>query len=136
MVARQHEENSERGTLGRNGRGPRSEQSGFSDGINAQVERLVNGIMAEAKKAGVPMSENHIGGMFGLFFTAEEKITSFGQAVDKCDGERFKKYFHGMLEEGIYLAPSAFEAGFVSSAHTDEDIDSSIAAAGRVLATL
>jgi glutamate-1-semialdehyde 2,1-aminomutase len=112
------------------------EQPGFYEGISVKVERLVNGIMAEAKKAGVPMSENHVGGMFGLFFTKEQKITSYGQAVDKCDAERFKKFFHGMLHEGVYLAPSAFEAGFVSSAHTDEDIDNTIAAAGRVLATL
>jgi glutamate-1-semialdehyde 2,1-aminomutase len=112
------------------------EQPGFYEGITAMVERLVNGIMAEAKKAGVPMSENHVGGMFGLFFTAEGKITSYGQAVEKCDAERFKKFFHGMLEEGVYLAPSAFEAGFVSSAHTDADIDATIAAAGRVLASI
>ncbi|MDH5785080.1 MAG: glutamate-1-semialdehyde 2,1-aminomutase [Chromatiales bacterium] len=112
------------------------EQPGFYEGISAKVERLVNGIMAEAKKAGIPMSENHIGGMFGLFFTEEEKITSYGQAVEKGDGERFNKFFHGMLKEGVYLAPSAFEAGFVSSAHTDADIDETIAAAGRVLATL
>ena len=112
------------------------EAPGFYQGISAKVERLVNGIMAEAKKAGIPMSENHVGGMFGLFFTEEQKITSYGQAVDKCDAERFKKFFHGMLHEGVYLAPSAFEAGFVSSAHTDADIDATIAAAGRVLATL
>jgi glutamate-1-semialdehyde 2,1-aminomutase len=112
------------------------EQPGFYEGVSAKVERLVNGIMAEAKKAGIPMSENHVGGMFGLFFTAEEKITSYGQAVEKCDAERFKKFFHGMLEEGVYLAPSAFEAGFVSSAHTDADIDATIAAAGRVLAKI
>jgi glutamate-1-semialdehyde 2,1-aminomutase len=112
------------------------EAPGFYQGISVKVERLVNGIMAEAKKAGIPMSENHVGGMFGLFFTEEQKITSYGQAVDKCDAERFKKFFHGMLHEGVYLAPSAFEAGFVSSAHTDADIDATIAAAGRVLATL
>ncbi|MCW8919806.1 MAG: glutamate-1-semialdehyde 2,1-aminomutase [Gammaproteobacteria bacterium] len=112
------------------------EQPGFYQGIAAKVERLVSGIMAEAKKTGIPMSENHVGGMFGLFFTEEEKITSYGQAVDKCDAERFKRFFHGMLREGVYLAPSAFEAGFVSSAHTNEDIDNTIAAAGRVLATL
>jgi glutamate-1-semialdehyde 2,1-aminomutase len=112
------------------------EQPGFYQGISAKVERLVSGIMAEAKKAGVAMSENHVGGMFGLFFTAEEKITSYGQAVERCDAGQFKKFFHGMLQEGVYLAPSAFEAGFVSSAHTDEDIDTTIAAAGRVLATL
>ncbi|MFO7593131.1 MAG: glutamate-1-semialdehyde 2,1-aminomutase [Pseudomonadota bacterium] len=111
-------------------------EPGFYEGISAKVEKLVNGIMAEAKKAGVPMSENHVGGMFGLFFTEEDTITSFGQAVDKCDADRFKLFFHGMLNEGIYLAPSAFEAGFVSAAHSDADIDDTIAAAGRVLASL
>ena len=109
---------------------------GFYEGIGAQVEKLVSGILAEAEKAGIPMSENHVGGMFGLFFTEEEKITSFAQAVEKCNADRFKLFFHGMLNEGVYLAPSAFEAGFVSSAHTDADIDATIAAAARVLATL
>ena len=110
--------------------------SGFYEGISAKVEKLVTGILAEAKKAGVPMSENHVGGMFGLFFTEEETITSFGQAVEKCNADRFKLFFHGMLNEGVYLAPSAFEAGFVSSAHTDADIDATIAAAAKVLSTL
>ena len=109
---------------------------GFYEGISAKVEKLVSGIMEEAKKAGIPMSENHVGGMFGLFFTGEEKITSFAQAVEKCDADRFKLFFHGMLNEGIYLAPSAFEAGFVSSAHSDADIDATIAAAAKVLASL
>ena len=109
---------------------------GFYEGISAKVEKLVSGILAEAKKAGIPMSENHVGGMFGLFFTEEAKITSFGQAVEKCSADRFKLFFHGMLNEGVYLAPSAFEAGFVSSAHTDADIDATIAAAAKVLATL
>jgi len=109
---------------------------GFYDGISAKVEKLVSGIMAEARKAGVSMSENHVGGMFGLFFTDEEKITSFSQAVEKCSADRFKLFFHGMLNEGVYLAPSAFEAGFVSSAHTDADIDATIAAAARVLSSL
>ena len=113
-----------------------AEQPGFYDGIAAKVERLVTGIMAQAKQHGVPMCENHVGGMFGLFFTEEASITSFGQAVEKCDVERFKRFFHGMLQEGVYLAPSAFEAGFVSAAHTDADIDATIEAAGRVLATL
>ncbi|MGM0594195.1 MAG: glutamate-1-semialdehyde 2,1-aminomutase, partial [Pseudomonadota bacterium] len=108
----------------------------FYEGIGARVEKLVSGIMAEAKKAGIPMSENHAGGMFGLFFTEEDKITSFAQAVEKCDADRFKLFFHGMLNEGVYLAPSAFEAGFVSAAHSDADIDETIAAAGRVLQSL
>ncbi|MBE0509183.1 MAG: glutamate-1-semialdehyde 2,1-aminomutase [Chromatiales bacterium] len=109
---------------------------GFYEGIAAKVERLVTGIMAKAKAHGIPMSENHVGGMFGLFFTEEKTITSFGQAVEKCDVERFKRFFHGMLEEGVYLAPSAFEAGFVSAAHTEADIDATIEAAGRVLARI
>jgi glutamate-1-semialdehyde 2,1-aminomutase len=111
-------------------------QPGFYEDLTSKTDYLVRGIMAEAKKANVPMSENHVGGMFGLFFTSEAKITSYGQAVEKCDVERFKRFFHGMLESGIYLAPSAFEAGFVSAAHTRADLDGTIAAAGRVLRTL
>jgi len=111
-------------------------QPGFYDELAQKTSYLVNGIMTEAKKAGIPMTENHIGGMFGLFFSDEEKITSYGQAVEKCDVERFSKFFHGMLAEGVYLAPSAFEAGFVSSAHSSADLDETIAAAGRVLRTL
>jgi glutamate-1-semialdehyde 2,1-aminomutase len=112
------------------------QQPGFYEDLARKTEYLVSGIMAEAKKAGVPMTENHVGGMFGLFFTDEAAITSYGQAVSKCDVERFKRFFHGMLEEGIYLAPSAFEAGFVSAAHTQADLDATVAAAGRVLRSL
>ncbi len=111
-------------------------QPGFYDELGKKTEYLVKGIMVEAKRAGIPMSENHVGGMFGLFFTEEEKITSYAQAVAKCNADRFKLFFHGMLKEGIYLAPSAFEAGFVSAAHTTADLDATIAAAGRVLGTL
>jgi len=111
-------------------------QKGFYEDLAKKVDYLVNGIMAQAKKTGIPMSENHVGGMFGLFFTEEAKITSYGQAVEKCNVDRFKLFFHGMLNEGIYLAPSAFEAGFVSSAHTTEDLDATIAAAGKVLRSL
>jgi glutamate-1-semialdehyde 2,1-aminomutase len=111
-------------------------QPGFYDELGKKTEYLVRGIMTEAKRAGVPMSENHVGGMFGLFFTEEEKITSYAQAVAKCNADRFKLFFHGMLKEGTYLAPSAFEAGFVSAAHTTADLDATIAAAGRVLGTL
>ena len=109
---------------------------GFHVELAQKTEYLVNGIMAEAKKAGIAMSENHVGGMFGLFFTEEARITGYSQAVEKCNVDRFKLFFHGMLSEGVYLAPSAFEAGFVSAAHTTADLDATIAAAGRVLATL
>lgn len=99
--------------------------------LDSKAKRLVNGIVAKAKDAGIAMTSNQVGGMFGLFFSSEDKITSFAQ-VTASDQEQFKKFYHGMLEEGIYLAPSAFEAGFVSAAHTNDDIDATIAAAARV----
>ncbi|MDX2507573.1 MAG: glutamate-1-semialdehyde 2,1-aminomutase [Gammaproteobacteria bacterium] len=108
---------------------------GVHDNLDAMARRLVTGIVDKARQAGVAMTSNQVGGMFGLFFSDEAKITGFDQ-VSKSDQERFKKFFHGMLDEGIYLAPSAFEAGFVSAAHTIEDIDATIEAAGRVLKTL
>ncbi len=110
-------------------------QDGIHEQLDSKAKRLVEGVMAKAKDAGIPMTYNQVGGMFGLFFSDQEKITSFDQ-VTKCDQERFKKFFHGMLDEGIYLAPSAFEAGFVSAAHTNDDIDVTIEAAGRVLKNL
>jgi glutamate-1-semialdehyde 2,1-aminomutase len=73
--------------------------------------------------------------MFGLFLTDEQKVTSF-QQVTQCDIEKFKTFFHGMLDQGVYLAPSAYEAGFVSSMHTDEDIQNTIDAATVVLGKL
>ncbi len=110
-------------------------ESGFHAGLAEKTQRLVQGILAQAEQAGVPMAANNVGGMFGLFFTAEKHITNFAQVM-ACDVERFKGFFHGMLQEGVYLAPSAFEAGFVSSAHSDADLDATIEAAGRVLAAL
>ncbi len=103
--------------------------------LDRKAKRLVSGIVNKAKEADIAMTYNQVGGMFGLFFSDEEKITSFSQ-VTKSDQERFKKFFHGMLNEGIYLAPSAFEAGFVSAAHSDEDIDATINAAANVFKTL
>ena len=76
----------------------------------------------------MPLATNHVCGMFGLFFTAAPARHCYADAT-ACDVERFKKFFHGMLDEGVYLAPSAFEAGFVSVAHTEADIDATIAAA-------
>jgi glutamate-1-semialdehyde 2,1-aminomutase len=105
--------------------------SKFQENLAEKTQTLVNGIQAKAIEAGIGMSVNIVGSMFGLFFTQEDHIHSFSQVM-KCDQELFKRFFHGMLQEGIYLAPSAFEAGFVSGAHTDEDIAATIAAAGRV----
>ena len=81
------------------------------------------------------MTSNSIGGMFGLFLTDRDKVSSFEQ-VTQCDVEGFKTFFHGMLNEGVYLAPSAYEAGFVSSMHSDEDIQASIDASAKVLGKL
>jgi len=108
---------------------------GFHAKLAAATDRLVRGIKAAADKAGVPFATNHVCGMFGLFFTSAPHVTSYAEAT-ACDVERFKRFFHGMLAEGVYLAPSAFEAGFVSAAHTDADIDATIAAAARVFARI
>jgi glutamate-1-semialdehyde 2,1-aminomutase len=75
------------------------------------------------------------GGMFGMVFTDDGPVRSYAQ-VAAADVERFKRFFHGMLEEGVYLAPSAFEAGFVSAAHSDDDLDETIAAASKVFKNL
>jgi glutamate-1-semialdehyde 2,1-aminomutase len=108
---------------------------GFHDRLAASTDRLVRGLRDAARNAGVPFSTNHVCGMFGLFFTSDRRVTSYAEAT-ACDVERFKRFFHGMLEEGVYLAPSAFEAGFISAAHTDADIDATVAAAARVFAKL
>jgi glutamate-1-semialdehyde 2,1-aminomutase len=108
---------------------------GFHERLAASTDRLVNGLAQAAARAGIPLATNHVCGMFGFFFTAAKQVNSYAEAT-ACDVERFKRFFHGMLEEGIYLAPSAFEAGFISAAHTDADIDATVAAAGRVFARL
>ena len=110
-------------------------QPGFFGGVTTKVDTLVTGIMEVAKAAGIPMTENHVGGMFGLFFTEADKVSDFA-GTTACDQERFKAFFHGMLEEGVYLAPSAFEAGFVSAAHTYDDLTATIQAAERVFARI
>ena len=97
--------------------------------------RLVAGLRDAAQRSGVPVSTNHVCGMFGLFFTGAAQVNSYAEATN-CDVERFKRFFHGMLDEGVYLAPSAFEAGFVSAAHTAREIDATIAAAQRVFARI
>jgi glutamate-1-semialdehyde 2,1-aminomutase len=108
---------------------------GFFDELSSKVETLVNGILDKARVAGIPMTENHVGGMFGLFFSEADKVTDFAGAT-ACDQERFKQFFHAMLDRGVYLAPSSYEAGFVSAAHTDEDIEATIDAAAQSFETL
>ena len=85
--------------------------------------------------AGIPLTTNQVGGMFGLFFTEADQVTNYAQAT-ACNQDQFRAFFHAMLERGVYLAPSAFEAGFVSAAHSEADIDATLAAAKEVLASL
>lgn len=108
------------------------DQPGFYDRLATKTQQLVDGIAAAAEHAGIPMATQAIGGMFGLFFTEESEVTTFKQ-VTACDIERFKQFFHAMLEQGVYLAPSAYEAGFVSAAHSAEDIQATINAASIAL---
>ena len=107
----------------------------FHKKLSATAKTLVEGLQQRADKAGIPLTTNQVGGMFGVFFTDEKQVTSFEQ-VSQCDQERFKKFFHGMLNEGIYLAPSSYEAGFVSAAHGEAEIQATLDAAEKVFATL
>jgi len=100
---------------------------GFYDVLAEKVEYLTNGILATAQAAGVAMSCNRVGGMFGLFFT-DSQVSSFEQAT-RCDIGQFKQFFHGMLDQGVYMAPSAYEAGFVSIMHGIDELDATIEAA-------
>lgn len=110
-------------------------QPGFHDNLSAATSKLVEGLQQAANEAGVPMTTNHVGGMFGLFFTEDKKVSYYEQ-VAASDQERFKKFFHAMLDRGVYLAPSAFEAGFLSAAHGDSEIAKTISAAKEAFATL
>ena len=107
----------------------------FFENLNQKVTTLVDGILQKAADNNIAMTKNIVGGMFGLFFTDADTVTNFEQAT-QCNIERFQKFYHGMLEQGVYLAPSAYEAGFVSAMHSDEDIQATIEAAGKVMETL
>ncbi len=108
------------------------DEPGFFEALGEKTARLTEGLAAAATEAGVPLSVEQEGGMFGFVFTADGPVRSYAQ-VAAADIERFRQFFHGMLAEGVYLAPSAFEAGFVSAAHSDDDIDKTTAAARKVL---
>ena len=108
--------------------------AGFHASLAEKTTRLMDGLNAAARDAGVPFTTNHVCGMFGLFFS-ERPVRSFADVM-ACDVERFKRFFHAMLADGIYLAPSAFEAGFISAAHSAADIDATIAAARRAFSKL
>lgn len=110
-------------------------QPGVHQRLTELTDMLADGLCEKAREAGIPFVVNHVGGMFGLFFTDAPAVTCY-QDVMNCDVERFKKFFHLMLEQGIYLAPSAFEAGFMSVAHSDEDIRKTIDAAAYAFSKL
>ncbi len=108
---------------------------GFHTHLNTTTDILIRRLADAAVTAGVPLATNHVCGMFGLFFTEERRVDSFAKVM-ACDTERFKRFFHRMLEEGVYFAPSAFEAGFVSAAHSSADLDTTVAAALRTFDSL
>mgnify|MGYP001812409282 FL=1 len=103
-------------------------RDGFFEELTATTAALLEGLRAAAAAAGVPVRTTQAGGMFGLFFTDAERVVNFEQA-GACDVEAFRAFYHHMLKRGVYLAPSAFEAGFVSSAHREEHIETTVAAA-------
>ncbi len=105
---------------------------GFYEALGEKTRMLTEGIQAEADFAGVPFTTTRVGGMFGLYFSAEKKIVNFEQS-GAVDVDSFKRFFHAMLDKGVYLAPSAYEAGFVSSAHSEEHISATIDAAREAL---
>jgi len=100
---------------------------GFYADLENKTQLLADGLLAAASEAGVPFSVNRVCGMFGLFFTSE-KVETYTQAT-QCDVAMFNRFFHAMLKRGVYLAPSAFEAGFMSTAHSDRDIAETLDAA-------
>ncbi len=108
---------------------------GFHRRLQAGTDTLVRRLAESAARADIALATNHVCGMFGLFFTDEAIVDRYAKVM-ACDVERFKRFFHGMLDEGVYFAPSAYEAGFMSAAHTEADIDATVAAAARVFGSL
>ncbi|RAR59544.1 glutamate-1-semialdehyde 2,1-aminomutase [Onishia taeanensis] len=111
------------------------QEPGFHDALTQRVDTLCDGLQARADAAGIEMITQRAGGMFGLFFTAQSRVDNFAQAT-ACDAEAFRRFFSLMLDEGIYLAPSAYEAGFMSNAHTPEDIQATLDGAERAFAAM
>lgn len=110
-------------------------EPGLYEPIFNSTKALVEGFQAIADEHGIPFTTNHAGSMFGLFFTDVDKVVNYQQAIN-CNQERFKQFYHGMLDEGVYLAPASYEAGFVSKMHTQDIVDATLAAARKVFANL
>lgn len=107
----------------------------FYENLTVKVKSLLLGLKSVAQNADIPLATQGVGGMFGLFFTETERVQSFTDSM-ACDSERFNRFFHGMLDKGVYLAPSSFEAGFVSSSHSENDIADTLQLAAEVMADL
>jgi glutamate-1-semialdehyde 2,1-aminomutase len=110
-------------------------QDGFYDRLSQTAANLTDGLEEIAKSSGIPFTTNQVGGMFGMFFSPEDNISSFDQVM-QCDSERFRKFFHGMLSNGVNFAPSPFETAFVSSAHGEKEIEATLNAAESVFKQL
>ena len=110
-------------------------QPGFYEKLTEKTSVLLQGLQERADDAGIAFSTNQVGAMFGCFFSNEKNISTFEQVM-QCDVERFKQYFHSMLDQGVYLAPSAFEVGFLSSAHNDKEIQLTLDAAAVAFSAL
>jgi len=110
-------------------------RDGFYEDLTTKTEMFVSGMLDRAKQNNIAMTSNQVGGMFGLFFSDEDKIENFEQ-VSNCNIDRFNHFFHQMLNSGVNLAPSAYEAGFLSSAHTEADINATLDAASKAFANL
>ena len=111
------------------------ETVGLYEQLTKTTKTLAEGFKTLANKHGIPMSVNYVGSMFGLFFTDVERVTNYQQAIS-CNTEQFNHFYHGMLENGVYLAPASYEAGFVSAAHSDEIVQQTLAIADKVLANV
>ncbi len=108
---------------------------GFYQALFEHTQLLVDGLRERARAAGINFTTNHVGSMFGIFFTDNPEVSNF-QQVMACDTDRFNRFFHGMLERGVYLAPAAYEAGFMSAAHTEQEIQVTLDAAAQAFSTL
>lgn len=108
---------------------------GFYDSIFKRTDNLTAGLRERAAAAGIPFTTNHVGTMFGGFFSEEDSIKNYKQVME-CNNERFNQFFHLMLKNGVYLAPASFEAGFMSAAHSDNDIELTLDAASKAFKEL
>lgn len=107
-------------------------QPGFFEALEQKSIQLTEGFKSIAAEAGIPMATEYAGGMFGFFFSELDKVTSFAEAT-ACDADRFNQFFHSMLDQGVYLAPSLYEAGFISAVHSEADLDQTLSAARNAL---